>query len=50
MSCMPDMTPTRTSKIVKNGLLVFERGENLIVRNCVGKLEFKQTKKKGSDT
>jgi len=38
MSCMPDMTPTslaaafapRTGKVIKNGLRVFERGENLL--------------------
>jgi len=63
MSGMPDMTPTslaaavepRTGKIIKNGLRLFERAENLlkyytlhwnkaIVRNHVTKLEFKQTK------
>jgi len=39
MSCMPDMTPTslaatvapRTGKIIKNGLRVFERGENSLI-------------------
>jgi len=35
MSGMPDMTPTslaaaRTGKIIKNGLGIFERGENLL--------------------
>jgi len=58
---MPDMTPTslaatvepRTGKIIKNGLRLFERAENLlkyytlhwnkaIVRNHVTKLELDQ--------
>jgi len=38
MSCMPDMMPTPlgeavapgTGNIIKNGLRVFERGENLL--------------------
>jgi len=30
MSCMPDMTPTRTGKIIRNDVCVFERGENLL--------------------
>jgi len=60
---MPDMTPTslavvvapRTGKIIKYGLSVFKRGENLlkmvyytyvkpIIRNFVAMLEFTQTK------
>jgi len=50
MSCMPDMMPTslaatvapRTSKIIKNGLRAFERGESLL-QNCVIHFVFKLT-------